>query len=433
MFVKSLRTFRNSPVGEPRWARVEQLRRIMNGSFAFELPLMHITFGVTFLIAARWGQRSALFFGIAFICNAAGFGLPVVPMGLSDLSVAWVTDILFAISFFCFGQAAVEHFGVPWRRLWTRLATCAASIAWCVYAVVVRDDLHMELLASDGGCVLLLALALVGTRWRGLRSFDRVLFIAAWFVTVESIIRGASSLFTAPSDVESFNTSQYAFFMQALGSVLGVVFAMAGLAAVALSVLERYRGLAMNDPLSGLLNRRGFEEAIAAQPGWRDRPASIVTCDIDRFKAVNDRYGHAAGDRVIEALAAIIQTRLPGNGVAARFGGEEFLLFLPDRSPSDALRIAEALRGAVEVEAARVAKIDMAVTASFGISGVVASDYSVHDAIGRADAALYEAKYGGRNRVALKLFDAVGPNPPQRAATLIPASGCQASSTRMSA
>jgi diguanylate cyclase (GGDEF)-like protein len=386
----------------------------MNGSFAFELPLMHITFGVTFLIAARWGQRSALFFGIAFLCNAAGFGLPVMPMGLSDLTVAWVTDILFAISFFCFGQAAVEHFGVPRRRLWTRLATCAASIALCVYAVIVCDDLHMELLASDGGCVLLLTLALIGTRWTELRSFDRVLFIASWFVTIESVIRGTSSLFTAPSDVEGFGTSQYAFFMQALGSVLGVVFAMAGLAAVALSVLARYHKMAMNDPLSGLLNRRGFEETIATRPDWRDRPASIVTCDIDWFKTINDRFGHAAGDRVISALAAIIQARLPEDGVAARFGGEEFLLFLPRHPPADALRTAEALRGAVEAEVAGMVEITMPVTASFGISGVVASDFSVHDAIGRADAALYEAKHGGRNRVALGLLDTVEPKSMRR-------------------
>jgi len=386
----------------------------MNGSFAFELPLMHVTFGVTFLIAARWGQRSALFFGLAFLLNAAGFGLPVAPMGLSDLTVAWVTDILFAISFFCFGQAAVEHLGVPRRLLWTRLATCAASILLCIYAVVARDDLHMELLASDGGCVLLLGLALVGTRWAGLRSFDRALFVAAWFVTIESAIRGASSLFTAPGDVESFGTSQYAFFMQALGSVLGVVFAMAGLSAVALSVLARYRGMAMQDSLTGLLNRRGFEEGIATRQDWRDRPASIVTCDIDRFKAVNDRYGHAAGDRVIEALAAILRARLPEDGIAARFGGEEFLLFLPGRPPADAVRIAEGVRGAVEAEAAMAAGIDMPVTASFGISGMVASDFSVHDAIGRADAALYEAKHGGRNRVALRLFDAVDAKGAQR-------------------
>ena len=408
-------------------------RHIMNGSFAFELPLMHITFGVTFLIALRWGQRSALFFGIGFLCNAAGFGLPVVPMGLSDLTVAWVTDILFAISFLCFGQAAVEHFGVPRRLLWARLATCAVSIGLCVYAVVVLDDLHMELLASDGGCVLLLGLALVGQRWAGLRSFDRALFVAAWFVTIESVVRGASSLFTAPDSVEGFNSSQYAFFMQALGSVLGVVLAMAGLAAVALSVLARYHKLAMQDPLSGLLNRRGFEESIATRLDWGSPPAGIVTCDIDRFKAVNDRFGHAAGDRVIAAIAAIIRARLPEDGIAARFGGEEFLLFLPGRSPSEALKIAEAVRVAIEAEAARVAGLDAAVTASFGISGVVASDFSVHDAIGRADAALYEAKHGGRNRLALRLLDTVDPVTLQREATRTPSAGCQASNTRMSA
>ncbi|MBA2933421.1 GGDEF domain-containing protein [Sphingomonas sp. CGMCC 1.13654] len=405
----------------------------MNGTFAFELPLMHITFGITFLVAARWGERSALYFGIAFLCNAAGFGLPVMPMGLSDLTVAWVTDILFAVSFFFFGQAATQHFGAPRRLLWARLATCAISIALCIYAVVGLDDLHMELLASDAGCVLLLGLAMVGIRWQGLRSFDWVLFVAAWFVTIESVIRGTSSFFTAPSSVEDFGTSQYAYFMQALGSVLGVVFAMAGLSAVALSVLDRYHKMAMDDPLSGLLNRRGFEEALATRPDWRGRPASIVTCDIDRFKTVNDRFGHATGDAVIEALAAILRTRLPEDGIAARFGGEEFLLFLPGRTPADALRIAEGVRTAIEAEAAETVGMDGPITASFGISGVVASDFSVHDAIGRADAALYEAKHGGRNRVALRLLDTVEPETAARSAAPLVALERRTGSRRRSA
>lgn len=405
----------------------------MNGSFAFELPLMHVTFGITFLIAARWGQRSALFFGIAFLCNAGGFGLPVAPMGLSDLAVAWVTDILFAISFLCFGQAAAEHFGVGRRWLWARLAICATSIALCMIAVIGFDDLHAELLASDAGCVLLLGMPLLAVRWKDLRRFDRWLLGASWLLTIESLARGLSSLFTAPGRVEAFQTSRYAYLMQAMGSVCGVIFAMAGLAAVALSVLARYQNMAMTDPLSGLLNRRGFEEAIANRPDWRDRSASIVTCDIDSFKAVNDRFGHLAGDGVIGALGAIIRARLPEDGIAARFGGEEFLLFLPGQSPSQGLRIAESLRAALEAEGGTAAGIDARVTASFGVSGAVASDYSVHDAIGRADAALYEAKHGGRNRVALRLFDAVDQVPAQRAATRTPSAGCQASSTRMSA
>ncbi|WP_454885006.1 GGDEF domain-containing protein [Sphingomonas oryzagri] len=405
----------------------------MNGSFAFELPLMHVTFGVTFLIAARWGQRSALFFGIAFLCNAGGFGLPVMPMGLSDLTVAWVTDILFAFSFLCFGQAAAEHFGVGHRWLWGRLAICVTSIVLCMIAVLGFDNLRAELLASDAGCVLLLGVPLLAVRGTQLRRFDRWLLASSWMVTFESLLRGISSLVTAPGQVEAFQTSRYAYLMQAMGSVCGVIFAMAGLAAVALSVIERYQTMAMIDPLSGLFNRRGFEEAIAKQSGWRERPAGIVTCDIDSFKAVNDRFGHLAGDAVIGALGAIIRARLPEGGIAARFGGEEFILFLPGRSPSQSLRIAESLRAALEAEGGEAARIDSRITASFGVSGAVASDYSVHDAIGRADAALYDAKYGGRNRVALNLFDAAEPASVQRVATRTPSAGCQASSTRMSA
>jgi diguanylate cyclase (GGDEF)-like protein len=379
----------------------------MDGSFAFELPLMHLTFGITFMIAARWGERSAVCFGIAFLCNAAGFGLPVVPAGLSNLTVAWVTDILFAVSFLFFGQAAAEHFRVGRDLFWTRIAIMIASITLCMTAVIGFDNLHIELIASDAGCVLLLGLPLLGVRYKFLHSFDKWLLGASWLVTIESIVRGASSLVTAPADVESFDTSRYAFLMQAMGSVCGVIFAMAGLAAVALSVIARFRGMAMNDPLSGLLNRRGFEEALAGRPELRDPPASIVTCDIDRFKAVNDSFGHDAGDAVIRALGAVIRAHLPKEAIAARFGGEEFILILPAQSSAQTIRIAEALRSAFEAEGGRSAGIRAAVTMSMGVSALAASDFSIHDAIVRADAALYEAKRDGRNRIAVQLFDEI--------------------------
>lgn len=167
--------------------------------------------------------------------------------------------------------------------------------------------------------------------------------------------------------------------------------------------------LARTDPLTGLANRRHFVERLAevwADAARRPAPLSLIALDVDAFKAYNDRHGHPAGDaclqRVAERLATALGVAGLDDGLLARTGGEEFVVLLPGRSAADAGRLAETLHravadGAIPHDTSPVATV---VTISLGVAGMIATpDRDPQSLIECADAALYRAKQGGRNRV----------------------------------
>ena len=152
------------------------------------------------------------------------------------------------------------------------------------------------------------------------------------------------------------------------------------------------------DPLTGLLNRRGLYEAIK-QPinyckrhhnGW-----SVVIMDIDYFKNVNDTYGHDVGDEVIEKIGHLISNMLRKSDIASRWGGEEFLLFLPDSNVKTACHIADKILKAVQKE--RITSKDIHITLSSGCAEAGENE-SFSDVLKRADKKLFEAKEQGRNQ-----------------------------------
>lgn len=172
---------------------------------------------------------------------------------------------------------------------------------------------------------------------------------------------------------------------------------------VAADLAEDLRRQAVADPLTGLLNRRGLEQRMAVLLAPRRvvrPPLVVVLADIDHFKSINDRLGHAAGDAVIRAFATHLQMAVQPQDLVARIGGEEFALVLPDRDIHEAVALIEKMRAGVpQVLRTLVPACD--VTASFGIALV--GDGETFDAtLGRADSALYRSKKGGRNAVTLE-------------------------------
>jgi diguanylate cyclase (GGDEF)-like protein len=128
----------------------------------------------------------------------------------------------------------------------------------------------------------------------------------------------------------------------------------------------------------------------------------VVLIDVDHFKPLNDRYGHAAGDLCLKRIAAIVMSELRGgDDHAVRFGGEEFLLLLPEMQMVDAMRVAERIRKAIETAAIpnEGAGTRGIVTASFGVAAASIGDLSAAELIAAADSALYAAKRKGRNQV----------------------------------
>jgi two-component system, sensor histidine kinase LadS len=190
----------------------------------------------------------------------------------------------------------------------------------------------------------------------------------------------------------------------ALGMMLDAV-----LLALALSKFVRMQMLgresaereAQRDPLTGVFNRRGFYEQaklpcqLAARQG---RPLSLVVIDLDHFKAVNDQHGHHVGDEVLKAVAGALAATLRQSDILARWGGEEFILLLPETTIDVALTLAERLRLQVEQTRIPSGTTSIAVTASFGL-GQLANAEEFDTLIDRVDEALYLAKSSGRNRV----------------------------------
>jgi diguanylate cyclase (GGDEF)-like protein len=160
--------------------------------------------------------------------------------------------------------------------------------------------------------------------------------------------------------------------------------------------------LASFDGMTGLFNRRHV--LSLAELEWNKykrypRPLSLVLFDIDRFKSINDRFGHEAGDYVITQIAAICQQYKRKSDLAARFGGEEFLILLPETNLAAAQRVAERMRRKIEARAFSFSSNVIDATISAGVAEANSSMESVLDLIKAADRSLYMAKETGRNRV----------------------------------
>lgn len=162
------------------------------------------------------------------------------------------------------------------------------------------------------------------------------------------------------------------------------------------TALDEARGSARRDPLTDLPNRRALDEAYAAlAPG---EAIAVAICDVDHFKSINDRFGHAVGDRVLRAIAQTITTACP-ECVVARYGGEEFVVLV--RGCDSAALLMEAVRAAVESRQFRLRETQEpigTITISCGFTALLGNE-PLEDAMARADRALYAAKEAGRNAV----------------------------------
>lgn len=220
------------------------------------------------------------------------------------------------------------------------------------------------------------------------RALNSVMPMQLMSLTHAGQLVGALALWR--SDGASANPLEAAF-EQALADAL----------AARRELLQAHREV-LHDPLTGLYNRRAIAEELtrlAALAQRSGRPLALVMLDLDDFKAVNDRDGHEAGDAVLKSTAEALRQALRTSDVPLRYGGEEFLVALPETAEAEALLVAERLRAAI---AARQVVLDgkrLTVTASLGVA-ILGPHEALDAAIARADGALYAAKRAGKNRCA---------------------------------
>ena len=214
------------------------------------------------------------------------------------------------------------------------------------------------------------------------------------------------SMLTDTLDEIYYASNTLTFIVEDLGQVLGFLFMMWGIHVWARhnqGIQDQLTRLAVTDPLTQLLNRRGIEDKLRQELERSRRYNqyfSILLIDIDYFKTINDTHGHAAGDRVLASFAANLRNNLRITDAVARWGGEEFLVLLPEYQQEAVLKVAEKLR-----ERTADATFDIndhqhiRLSISVGVAICSTDDIDTDAVISRADEALYQAKLLGRNRV----------------------------------
>ncbi|MEL7273083.1 MAG: PleD family two-component system response regulator [Pseudomonadota bacterium] len=165
--------------------------------------------------------------------------------------------------------------------------------------------------------------------------------------------------------------------------------------------------MAVKDSLTGLNNRRFFDSHMRSlfdRAHLADKPLSLIIMDIDHFKAVNDTHGHQAGDDVLRTFAERIGRNVRGNDMACRFGGEEFVIVMPDTDQQLAFVVADRMRREIAAHPFIVngGALQIPITVSAGVSSYLGAQDTADAMLGRADGALYEAKRAGRNQVVAK-------------------------------
>jgi len=174
---------------------------------------------------------------------------------------------------------------------------------------------------------------------------------------------------------------------------------------MASDISAKLKKMAIQDELTGLLNRRGFHEygerAFSAARR-ASLPLSVIMTDIDRFKYINDKFGHAAGDTALAHFARLVSDTRRHEDVIARVGGEEFALLLPGTDLRDAMAMADQLCKRIGSTPLETTAVGLPMTSSFGVATISENDTSLDDVVLRADRALYRSKRAGRNQVDLE-------------------------------
>lgn len=168
---------------------------------------------------------------------------------------------------------------------------------------------------------------------------------------------------------------------------------------------QELRTEASTDALTALANRRTFDRLayrISESTRPKNSPFAMLLVDVDRFKSINDRFGHLAGDQVLAAIAAIVKSETRQSDIVARYGGEEIAVLMPSTSLRVAERVAERIRQSVAAQPLAVDGVGLEVTVSIGVSGSELKPVVFPSVFKAADDALYDAKNNGRNRVELR-------------------------------
>lgn len=368
-------------------------------------PAISLLFSLIFFCVWAFTDRLRVY--LVFVAGsffvfaiAAAFQILLIPRDLGLNAV--LTGALYIASAALMMRGMAARYGLRSSNV-AVAAACLGILAALVYYFYIVPDLVARIYILNLGTSIILLFP-VAQWWRrlGSRSIDRLLFWVYFAFAVSFFPRTFYSVTSAVTGgLSTFVQSPFWITLQLTLMLFAVVLALTILAAAVDDTIEQLQKERNIDSLTLLSNRRNFEEqgtAIIADNRRRD--ISLVLCDIDHFKSINDRDGHAAGDQVLRAFGSIVRDCVRAEDIAARVGGEEFALLLPNTALKGAVELAERLRSLLETTHFRTQAGTRIVTASFGVAQHMENE-PLHTFFARADAMLYTAKSNGRNNVAV--------------------------------
>lgn len=273
------------------------------------------------------------------------------------------------------------------------------------YYMLVQHDVRMMVVLDSTvfALVYLLCARLTTAKDDGL--LGTLYWIASSLFLISALVMAARALLALNADINVFQ-SLATWPVNANVFLLGAViqFFISGLFLLMLSyrLTQNMASIALMDGLTGVVNRRGLEDAAHKMQGICKRinlSMTVIMIDIDHFKKVNDQYGHLVGDEMLRHLSKTITGILRSGDVLGRYGGEEFCVCLPNTTEQDAAGLAERIRVGVENAPLVDRKHKIYVTVSIGVADSVRVGYDFKALVLAADNALYQAKNAGRNRV----------------------------------
>lgn len=347
-------------------------------------------------------SRALTYFGASKLVTAAGFAFIALRSEYPFPATVIAGNVL-AFTGFCgnlFALWTLQHKPPRWTTPLLLIAANAAATCWFT---LVDPDPNLLRAATGVTSVMLSCVLAVELLFR-FKGAGRAHLLGGWLaiaMALASLARIASTASgeTHPAGELSFNLVERGFLVMA--------YIVATMSALNFSMISNdafngeLRRMAASDPLTGLPNRRrlmerGADEARRAHR-YR-RPLAAVIVDLDHFKAINDIFGHAAGDVALLEAARACRAALRDVDMFARLGGEEFVALLPETGPAEAAAAAERLRAAIAQAAPDAAAPGRRLTASVGVACLRAGE-SFDFLLARADEAMYRAKKAGRNQV----------------------------------
>ncbi len=352
--------------------------------------------GLFLLFAWMQDRVQALaWWGLAYLLGGFSGALWQLGSVVSPPLPSWLADALLFVAVGMIWSAARLFHGrqVRWGAMCFGATIWAAS---CMSSAVPHSPAARIMLCSV--IVATYAFLIAAELWRERRKS----LIRRWPAVFVPMLHGAIFLFPvalASLGVHSLATGWIAVFaIEVVLYVVGAAFIVLVLAKD--RAVNRYKAAAETDPLTALLNRRGFFAAAAvlmAGNKTRKTPVSVLAFDLDHFKSINDRFGHKSGDAVLGLFSRVARTSLRADDVVGRIGGEEFVAIISG-TLAEACIVAERVRSAFEKAAVAPGSPQIPATVSIGVACGL-PDVSIDVLISRADAVLYRAKANGRNRV----------------------------------